>query len=199
MCPPGADTRVGPYVPVKLHFQVRARNHLERHAVRLPILGFDQHLGAVDAAQLALEEPLAIDFLAHHDLCAPAGEAAVVVGPAQRSIQAGRRDFQRVGGRHHVFHIEDGAQIAADPRTILDAHALFRRRPGTRPIDAHPQHHALGFAAELHVEDLEPVARCDPGRRVPYVLDDVCHFGAQTIAPPPENKKSGHMPTRFFT
>src|SRR5207245_5220791 len=71
----------GPYVPLsKLDLQVRARDDPERHAMRPSIVGFDQHIGAVEAAQLALEAPLAIDLLAHHDLGAAAGEAAVILG-----------------------------------------------------------------------------------------------------------------------
>src|SRR5436190_1703618 len=66
---------------LELHFQIGPRNHSEWHAVCLPIIGLDHHVGAVEPAELSPEKSLAVDFLAHHDLRAAAGEPPVVVGP----------------------------------------------------------------------------------------------------------------------
>ena len=87
---------------------------------------------SVDAAQPSLEKPLAVHRLAHHHLGAPAGEPAVVVGAAQRPIEPGRRHLQGVRRRHHVLDVEHRAQIAADPRAILDADALLGAWPPAR-------------------------------------------------------------------
>ena len=40
-------------VQLELHFQTCPRDRRERHAVRLPIVGLDQHVGAVDAGEPA--------------------------------------------------------------------------------------------------------------------------------------------------
>ena len=54
------------------------------------ILSFDDDLAVFDPAEPALEIRLTVDRLAHHQLGAPAGEAAIVVGAAQRTVEPGR-------------------------------------------------------------------------------------------------------------
>src|SRR5262245_2851245 len=63
----------------KFHFQVRARDHLKRHAVPATIVGIDQNDVGVDSGQLPLEEGLAVDLLTHHDLRSTPCKAPVVV------------------------------------------------------------------------------------------------------------------------
>src|SRR2546428_262773 len=64
---------------LEFHFQVRARNHAERHAVPLLVVGINQDLTIVDAAERPPEKRRAIYRLAHHELRAASGEAAVIV------------------------------------------------------------------------------------------------------------------------
>ena len=64
-------------VPLKFNFQIRARNDAERYPMRLAVVGVDQHVGALEAAQHAAEKPLSVHLLAHHDLRAPSGEPPV--------------------------------------------------------------------------------------------------------------------------
>src|SRR5437868_13369946 len=64
-------------IQLELPFQMCPRDRRERHAVRLAIVGFDQHVGALDAGELAPKKPLAVDPLAHDDLREPAGEPPV--------------------------------------------------------------------------------------------------------------------------
>src|SRR6185436_11798856 len=76
-----------PRLPLELHFQVRPCDHADRHAVRPSIIPVDEHVGSLDAAEPTLEKPLAVHTLAHDDLRAAAGEAAVVVELPQRTIE----------------------------------------------------------------------------------------------------------------
>ena len=46
------------------------------------------------------------------------------------------------------------------------------RRCRSGAIDPHPEHHAVGFAPELHIEDVQPVTRCHTRRCGPNLLDD---------------------------
>src|SRR4029079_15014749 len=107
--------------------------HVHRHAMRLPVLGINQHVAPVDTAEHPPEEPLSVDAFAHHELGAPAREPPIVVGVAQRPVESRRRYFQRVGNGHDVLDVEDGAEIAAAARAILHADAVLggRRRPGS--------------------------------------------------------------------
>src|SRR5437773_7180992 len=160
--------------------------------VPLPIVGVDRHAGRVDAAELPLEERLPVHRLAHDDFRAPAGKAPVVVGASQRPIQSRRRNLERVRGRHHVVDVEQRAQVAADVRAILDAHAVFGRRRRTGPIDLDPEHHPAGFAPKLHLEQLEPVARGDASRHRPHLVEDIrLHLAGPAS---PETKKVGTRP-----
>src|SRR5215813_3746971 len=100
-----------------------------------PIVAVDQYHLSVCTGEPALEERLSVDRLTHHDLRAPSREPPVVVRMSQRSIQPRRRNFERVSRRDDVFHVEHGAQIAADMRAIVDAYALFCRRSRAGAVD----------------------------------------------------------------
>src|SRR5262245_57434338 len=140
--------------------------------MRLSVLRFVQDVGAVEAAELSLEVPLAVDPLAHHDLRLAAGEPAEVVGPPERPVETRRRDLQRVRRGHDVLDVEDRAELAADVRAIVHADAVCRRGRRPRAIDLHAQHHAGRFTAELHVEDLEAAVGGHATGDVPHLLDD---------------------------
>ena len=56
---------------------------------------------------------------------------------------------------------------------IVDADALAGVGGRPRPVDEHPQHHALAFTTVLHVENLQAVARCHAGGRFPDLLENV--------------------------
>src|SRR4051812_14664733 len=73
---------------LEVHFQIRSRNHVKRHAMRAPVFAFDDDVPVVHAAQLPLEVALAVDLLAHHQLRAPSREPLVVFGARQRAIEA---------------------------------------------------------------------------------------------------------------
>src|SRR6266851_8502708 len=157
---------------LELHFKVRPCNQIQRYSMRPSIVGLDDHLRAVDAAETPLEKALTVHALAHHYFGATAREAAVVLGPAERPIQPGRRHFQRVCGRHDVLDVEDGAQIAADPGTVFDADALLGARGWPGAIDQHAQDHAGRLATELDVEDFQPETRRHADRRAPDLFND---------------------------
>ena len=137
-------------------------------------------MAAVDTAERAPEEALAAHFFAHHDLRAASSEPPIIVRTAERTIEPWRRNLQRIGRRHHVLHVENRAQIAADASAILHADALFRRRSGAGPVNSNPQHHPGRLAAELHLEDFQAVPGSHTGRRVPHPTDHVssCHRSA---------------------
>src|ERR687883_104032 len=63
---------------LKLHFQIRSRDHAERHAVPLAILSLDEDRAVLDAAQRALEERLTVHRFAHDHFRAAAGEPPVI-------------------------------------------------------------------------------------------------------------------------
>ena len=97
----------------------------QRHVMPPSIVGVDEDVSAVDAAEGSFEERLPVHRFAHHQLGAPATEAPVISGMAEWSIEPRRRDFQRVRRRHHVLDVEHRAQIAADPGAIVDADAVL--------------------------------------------------------------------------
>src|SRR5262245_57708112 len=119
------------------------------------ILGVDEHVPLLYAAERSLEEGLAIHRLAHDQLGAASRETAIVVGPDERPIEARRRHFQGVRARHHVLHVEDRAHVAADVGAVVDADAVLGRCAWTRPVNLHPQHHAACLATELDIENLQ--------------------------------------------
>src|SRR4029079_5246972 len=156
----------GPQPPfaasLKIHFQIGPRDHIERHTVTFVILPIDDHGVAVDAGQNTLEEALPVHLLAHDQLRPAAGEPCVIAGGPHWRSEAGRRNLERVRHRHHVLHVEDGAQFTTHAGAVVHAYALFRRRCRTGSVDLHPQHHAVRLPPEPDVENVEPVARSHP-------------------------------------
>src|ERR1700720_1151508 len=118
-----------------------------------PIVAVDEYLGTVEPGKRSLEERLPVDRVTHHELGATAREAPVIGCVAEWSIESGRRDLQRVRGRHDIIDVERRAQIAAHARAVIDADAVFRRRRGSRSIEPDPKNHAARFAPELDLED----------------------------------------------
>ena len=90
----------------EFHFQIRPRDDAERHPVPPAVVAVDEHVVVLDAAKPALEKRLTVHCLAHHHLGPPAREAPIVVGAPQRPIEPGRRHFEGVRRRHHVFDVE---------------------------------------------------------------------------------------------
>src|SRR5262245_61666099 len=74
---------------LKFHFQVRARNGSERYPVPFPVVGVDQYVPIVHAAQRPSEERLAVHRLPYNQLHPASGEALVVLRAAQRTIEPG--------------------------------------------------------------------------------------------------------------
>src|SRR5262249_38518032 len=132
-------------------------------------------------------------LLAQDDLRAPSSEARVVLRLPERPVETGRRDLQGIGGRYHVFDVQDRAQLAAHRRAIVDADAVLSGGRRAGPIDLHAKHHPAGFAAELHVEDLQPKVGRHATSHGPNPSDEVIHFFGAL------NEKSGHTPTRSYT
>ena len=152
---------------------MRTGDHADRHVPPPSLVRVDEYDLAVHAGKPASDEPLTLERLAQDQLRPPSREAAVIVDAPQRSIESRRRNLERVRRRHDVLDVEHRAQVAAHVGAILDADALVRRRRRTRPIDPHAQHHAGGFAAELDVEDLQPVTAGHTGGRLPHLLDHI--------------------------
>ena len=167
----------------------------ERHPVAAAVVAVDQRPSSAVStpAEPALEEHLAVDRLAHHQLGPPAREAPVVVGAAQRPVEPRRRHLQRVRRRHDVLDVEHGAQIAADPRAILDADALLgrrRRARAGRSARAAPSRPPRAGTARRRSR-----ARSVAGDPRPPSSAPVRRRRWRVANRRPLNKKSGHTPT----
>src|SRR4029453_7178486 len=158
---------------LELDFQIRPGDDPERHPMGTPTVAVDQHVVALQPGEAALEEPLAVHLLPHHDLGATPGKPPVILDAPERPIQSRRRDLQGVRARYDLLDVENRAQIAPDMGAIVDADALAGVAGRPRPVDEHPEHHALAFTTVLHVENLQAVARCHTGRRLPDLLENV--------------------------
>src|SRR4029450_2340829 len=143
-----------------------------------PIVAVNQQVVALQPGEAALEEPLAVHLLPHHDLGATPGKPPVILDAPERPIQSRRRDLQGVRARYDVLDVENRAQIATDMGAIVDADALAGVGGRPRPVDEHSEHHALALTTGLHVENPQAVARCHAGRRLPDLLENVraAHF-----------------------
>src|SRR5439155_2885372 len=67
------------YRSSELDFQIGPCDHTERHAMGPPIVAVDQDLVALQPGETTFEESLAVHRLAHHDLGAASGKAAVIL------------------------------------------------------------------------------------------------------------------------
>src|SRR5579871_2392176 len=150
---PGAPAPPRPLRPSEFHFQVRPGYLIKRHAMRAVIFAFDHDVAVFDPTQAPFEISLAVDRVLHHELRAPSSESLVITRAPERAIQSRRRDFEHIRSWYHIVDVENRAHVAADERAIFDAHAVFRRRRRTGPIDLNAQHHAAGFTPELYVEN----------------------------------------------
>ena len=152
----------------KLHFQIRARHEPERHAVLPAIVAVNQHARRHRRRRAVPEERLPVNRFPHHDLGATAGEALDNRSAPRSGRSSPGDDTSRVyatGTKSSTSSTALRSRLTFD--AIRDADALLggRRRPG--PVDLHPEHHAAGFAAELHVENLQAVAVRDTRGRTP--------------------------------
>ncbi|HEX2458065.1 MAG TPA: hypothetical protein VHI99_30500 [Vicinamibacterales bacterium] len=137
----------------------------ERHPVRLPAF-LEQDLAVFNAGDSSGERRLAVERLARHELGQSAHKPPVVRLVPERSVEPGRRNFERVVlperrlTQFLFFDVEDRAQILADTLAILNAHRVFRRfrHAAIGLIDDHPQDRPDRLAPELDVEDFEPVS-----------------------------------------
>src|ERR1700730_3654221 len=89
----------------------------------------------------------------------------------QLPIQPGRRNFQRVRPRHHIFYIEDRAKLAAEVRTVFvrDPGQWIRPRRGL--VEKYSQHARLTSAEELDIHDFEPAGGGHPLRDFPHTFN----------------------------
>ena len=135
--------------------------HREPHDLALPDLEDD--VLVLDAAQPAFEMHLSVHRLPHHDLRDAASESPVVPPVPQWTLEARRGNLQCVGRLDRVLHVQDRAEVLADPLAILDADRVLRTVhqhlaplvEARRPVDEHSQHQPDRLATQLHVEHLE--------------------------------------------
>src|SRR5439155_12113062 len=107
---------------------------------------------------------------AHDQLREPAGKSPVVVRTAQRPIESGRRNLERVRDGERVLDVEDGAHLAAHLRAVLDADAFFGSCRRTWPIDIDADHEAGRFAPAHEVPHLETARAGHPLSHGPNLI-----------------------------
>src|SRR5690606_39188123 len=87
----------------------------------------------------------------HRDL--PARKAVEVAAPDERSLHAGRGDFEDVAIRDVAALVERGFQRAAHLDAIVERDSAAGLR--LRPIDPQPEDRAGGGAGAFEVDQLE--------------------------------------------
>jgi hypothetical protein len=136
-----------------------------------PATLFKDHLALIDRQDASGERRLAAYRSGRDHLGQTARKAPIIRLVPERAIQPRRGHFkgvvlrQRPGGFEFLaFDVEEGAQIVADALTLFDPDGLVERfgHAAIRPIDDYPQYGADRLAAELDLEDLQPVTACYP-------------------------------------
>ena len=159
---------------------------------------FQHHVAVIHAVNASGECALAFYRLARHDFCQPPREPAIVRFVPQWSIQPRRRDFERVLVAQLllselILDVQQRTQVMADALAVIDADRFFRcfDAAGVRPVDHDAQNHPDGLPAELHIEDLEPVAA---RHTLGGVLQPRQFFNSWRVCCP-EKQKVGKRPT----
>lgn len=136
---------------------------------------FKEDRSVVQPREPAGKRRLAVDRFRGHDLRQPTGEPPIIRLVPERPIEPRGGHFKRVRPSERrllqlVFlDVEQCAQIVTHPLAVCDPNGVFfggRGRPWVRSIDDDAQDRADRLAAELHVENLKPVASCHPFRRI---------------------------------
>ena len=120
------------------------------HLVTLASL-FQDHIALFDGQDASGERRLTSDWNGRDHFGQTARKTPIIRLVPERSIQPRRGHFkgvvlrQRPGGFEFlVFDVEEGAQIVADPLTLIDPDRFVERlrHAAVRPIDDHPQYRA---------------------------------------------------------
>src|SRR5579859_1867852 len=137
------------------------------------IVSVDQNGALFEAAQSTLEKRAPVDLFPHDQFGSSSREPAVIVRLPQRPVQPGRRNLECVCAWNEILDVEDGTQLSTDRGTIFHADAVLCRRGRSRMVDSHPEHHPACLATELHIEDLQTMARRNPARQLADARDEV--------------------------
>src|SRR5947207_1997051 len=107
----------------------------------------------------------------------------------QRPVHAGRRALELVATRNGIVRVEHVAELAGDPRELVDRDATVG------PVDQQPQDEASALRAILHVDELEPRPQGEGLRELP---DAVRHRGRVHVMQSSKIKKWARGPLRLI-
>src|SRR5437899_4973406 len=108
----------------------------------------------------------------------------------QRPVHAGRRALELVATRDGIVRVEHVAQLAGDPRELVDRDATVG------PVDQQPQDEASALRAILHVDELEPRPQGEGLRELP---DAALHRGRVHVMQSSKIKKWARGPLRLVS
>src|ERR1044072_1407612 len=111
-------------------------------------LVFKQNLVALDPLDAPAEVALAVDGVARLQLRQTPRELLEILAAVEPALQPRRGDFEGVGGRDEVLHVEHGAEVRGDFGAVLVGDAA-------RLVDEDADGRGARAAGEFDVDEFE--------------------------------------------
>src|ERR1044071_2272461 len=181
-----------PKLLFNVYLKIRLRDLGDGDADAPRGLVFKQNFVALDPLDAPAEVALAAHWVAGLHLRQPPRELLEVCAAVEPALQTRRGDFQGVGGRDEVLHIEDGADVRAHFRAVLVGDAA-------RLVDEDADDGRARATGKFDVDEFEAALFSGAARDLAHTRFDGSLPVQSPSRPPFSNprskRKSGREPT----